>query len=166
MMILVAFVTLLLVAVVVALQVKALLLISEYLPCFPFRPLFKVSAGLIGVIAAHVASIVLFGTIIFLLAKTNPEKFGRLEGVGSQTIHDFIYFSFTTYTTVGYGDYIPVGPIRLISQIEALVGLVLIACSASYIFIIMQDYWKRHARRLRVTKSPSTPEKPRRKDAL
>lgn len=44
-MILVAFVTLLLVAVVVALQVKALLLISEYLPCFPFRPLFKVSAG-------------------------------------------------------------------------------------------------------------------------
>ncbi len=78
----------------------------------------KVSAGLIGVIAAHVASIVLFGTIIFLLAKTNPEKFGRLEGVGSQTIHNFIYFSFTTYTTVGYGDYIPVGPIRLISQID------------------------------------------------
>ena len=51
-MFLVAFITLLLVAVVVALQVKALLLISEYLPCFPFRPLFKVSAGLIGVIGA------------------------------------------------------------------------------------------------------------------
>ena len=165
-MIAVAFITILLVAGVVALQVKALLLISEYLPRFPFRPLFKVSAGLIGVIAAHVASIVLFGTAIFLLAKTNPEKFGRLEGLGSQTIHDFIYFSFTTYITVVYGDYIPVGPIRLISQIEALVGLVLIACSASYIFIIMQDYWKKHARRLRVAKPPTTPEKPRRKNAL
>ncbi len=45
-------------------------------------------------------------------------------------------------------------------------GLVLIACSASYIFIIMQDYWKRHARRLRATKSQTTSEKPRRKDAL
>lgn len=165
-MIAVAFITILLVAVVVALQVKALLLISEYLPRFPFRPLLKVSAGLIGVIAAHVASIVLFGTVIFFLAKANPEKFGRLEGLGSQTIHDFIYFSFTTYTTVGYGDYIPVGPIRLISQIEALVGLVLIACSASYIFIIMQDYWKKHARRLRAAKSPAIHEKPRRKNAL
>lgn len=165
-MIAVAFITILLVAVVVALQVKALLLISEYLPRFPFRPLLKVSAGLIGVIAAHVASIVLFGTVIFLLAKANPEKFGRLEGLGSQTIHDFIYFSFTTYTTVGYGDYIPVGPIRLISQIEALVGLVLIACSASYIFIIMQDYWKKHARGLRAAKSPAIHEKPRRKNAL
>ena len=61
----------------------------------------------------------------------------------------FIYFSFTTYTTVGYGDYVPVGPVRLLSQIEALVGLVLIACSASYIFIIMQDYWRTHARRIR-----------------
>lgn len=165
-MIAVAFITILLVAGVVALQVKALLLISEYLPRFPFRPLLKVSAGLIGVIAAHVASIVLFGTVIFLLAKTNPDKFGRLEGFGSQTIHDFIYFSFTTYTTVGYGDYIPVGPIRLISQIEALVGLVLIACSASYIFIIMQDYWKKHARRLRAAKPPVTHEKPHRKNGL
>lgn len=165
-MIPVAFITILLVAGVVAFQVKSLLLLSEYLPRFPFRPLLKVSAGLIGVIAAHVASIVLFGTAIFLLAKTNPEKFGRLEGDGSHAIHDFIYFSFTTYTTVGYGDYIPVGPIRLISQIEALVGLVLIACSASYIFMIMQDYWKKHARRLRAAKPPTNLEKPRRKNAL
>ena len=136
-MLAVAFITLLLVAGVVALQVKALLLLSEYLPRFPFRPLFRVSAGLIGVIAAHVAFIVLFGTIIFLLAKTNPKKFGWLEGLGNHTLHDSIYFSFATYITAGYGDYIPIGPIRLISPIEALVGLVLIACSASYIFIIM-----------------------------
>lgn len=80
-MLAIAFIPLLLVAGVVALQVKALLILSEYLPRFPFRPLFRVSAGLIGVIAAHVASIVLFGTIIFLLAKTNPGKFERLEGL-------------------------------------------------------------------------------------
>ena len=95
MMLAVAFITLLLVAGVVALQVKALLLLFKYLPRFPFRPLFRVSAGLIGVIAAHVASIVLFGTIIFLLAKTNPDKFGRLGGLGNYTLHDFIYFSFS-----------------------------------------------------------------------
>ena len=148
-MILVGFITLLLVGAVVALQVQALLLISDHLPKFPFQHLFKVSLGLIGVIVAHVISIVLFGVVIFGLAKTHPEL-GSLEGTGPKDLHDFIYFSFTTYTTVGYGDYVPVGPIRLISQIEALVGLVLIACSASYIFIIMQDYWRAHQRRARV----------------
>ena len=148
-MILVGIITLLLVAGVVALQVQSLLLISDHLPKFPFQHLFKVSLGLIGVIITHVVSIVLFGVVIFSLAHTHPERFGSLEGEGPKDLHDFIYFSFTTYTTVGYGDYIPVGPIRLISQIEALVGLVLIACSASYIFVIMQDYWRAHTRRVR-----------------
>ncbi len=149
-MVLVGFITLVLVAAVVALQVQALLLISDHLPKFPFKHLFKVSLGLIGVIVAHVISIILFGCVTFALAKTHPEL-GSLQGAGPKDLQDFIYFSFTTYTTVGYGDYVPVGPIRLISQIEALVGLVLIACSASYIFIIMQDYWRAHTRRARAS---------------
>lgn len=157
-MILVSIITLLLVTGVVALQVQSLLLISEHLPRFPFRHLFKVSFGLIGVILTHVVSIILFGIAIYGLTKSDPTRFGHLVGGEAQTLHDCIYFSFTTYTTVGYGDYIPVGPIRVISQIEALVGLVLIACSASYIFVIMQDYWKTHARRIRST----TSEKPKR----
>ena len=32
---------------------------------------------------------------------------------------DDIYFSFVTYTTVGYGDLVPVGPIRFIGAGEA-----------------------------------------------
>ena len=155
-MILVILITLVLVSGVVALQVQALLLISDHLPRFPFRHLFKVSFGLIGVIVTHVISIVLFGLVIYGLTTANPTRFGHLEGGEVQTVNDFIYFSFTTYTTVGYGDYIPVGPIRLISQIEALVGLVLIACSASYIFVIMQDYWKTHTRRIRAARGDKT----------
>ena len=104
-MILVSIITLVLVSGVVALQVQALLLISDHLPRFPFRHLFKVSLGLIGVIVTHVVSIILFGLVIYGLAKTNPTRFGHLEGDGAQTVSDFIYFSFTTYTTVGYGDY-------------------------------------------------------------
>ena len=86
----------------------------------------------------------------FGLTRWDSEHFGHLQGADPKTLHDYIYFSFTTYTTVGYGDYVPVGPIRLLTQIEALVGLVLIACSASYIFIIMQDYWRANTRRMRV----------------
>ena len=152
-MIIVGLITFFLVTAVVALQVQALLLISDHLPRFPFRHLFKVSLGLIGVIVTHVVSIMVFGLAMYGLTHVDPESFGHLESEGGQEFHDFIYFSFTTYTTVGYGDYIPVGPIRLISQIEALVGLVLIACSASYIFIIMQDYWRTHTRRMRAAES-------------
>ncbi len=152
-MIIVGVLTFLLVTAVVALQVQALLLISDHLPRFPFRHLFKVSLGLIGVIVTHVVSIMVFGFAMYCLNHVNSERFGHLESTGGQEIHDFVYFSFTTYTTVGYGDYIPVGPIRIISQIEALVGLVLIACSASYIFIIMQDYWRTHTRRMRAAES-------------
>lgn len=148
-MILVGFITLLVVSSVVAIQVQALLLISDHLPRFPFRHLFKVSFGLIGVILVHVISIVIFGAVIYTLTHVESGRFGHLQGAEPQSLHDFIYFSFTTYTTVGYGDYVPIGPIRLLSQIEALVGLVLIACSASYIFIIMQDYWRTHTRRIR-----------------
>jgi hypothetical protein len=107
-MILVSLITLVLVSGVVALQVQALLLISDHLPRFPFRHLFKVSLGLIGVIVTHVVSIILFGLVIYGLAKANPTRFGHLESDGTKTVNDFIYFSFTTYTTVGYGDYIPV----------------------------------------------------------
>lgn len=148
-MLVVGLITLLVVSVVVALQVLALLLISDHLPRFPFRHLFKVTLGLIGVISAHVISIVIFGCVTYALTHVDKQRFGRLESEDAGTMNDYIYFSFTTYTTVGYGDYIPKGPIRLLSQIEALVGLVLIACSASYIFIIMQDYWRTHTRVLR-----------------
>lgn len=36
---------------------------------------------------------------------------------------DLIYFSFTTLTTVGYGDIVPVDPVaRSLSNIEAILG--------------------------------------------
>lgn len=174
-MIVVGLITLFLVAGIVALHVQSLLLISDHLPRFPFRHLFKVSLGLIGVIATHVFSIILFGGTMWGLNQIDGNPFGEVisesgEG-GAQSLHDFIYFSFTTYTTVGYGDYFPVGPLRLISQIEALMGLVLIACSASYVFVIMQDYWKTHTRRPKFKPRfkgrgrGAISGKPRRKDA-
>lgn len=45
------------------------------------------------------------------------------------------------YTTVGFGDLIPIGPIRLMAGVEALTGLVMITWSASYTFLEMQRDW-------------------------
>jgi hypothetical protein len=55
---------------------------------------------------------------------------------------DFVYFSAMTYTTVGFGDAVPIGPIRFLAGMEGLTGLAMITWSASYTFIEMQRDWR------------------------
>jgi hypothetical protein len=69
------------------------------------------------------------------------EGFGYLEGRYVITLPDCIYFSFTTYTTLGYGDIEPFGGIRYLAGFESLSGLLLITWTASFLFIEMQRYW-------------------------
>ncbi len=55
-----------------------------------------------------------------------------------------VYFSFATYTTVGYGDVTPAGEMRILAQVEALTGLLLVGCSASLVFTFLQDFLSQH----------------------
>ena len=54
---------------------------------------------------------------------------------------DSFYFSVVAVTTVGFGDVYPVGPIRFMTGMEALTGLVMITWSASFTFLEMQRDW-------------------------
>jgi hypothetical protein len=55
------------------------------------------------------------------------------EVIGTITTHnehealtdlwDYIYFSVVTFTTLGYGDYIPIGYARIVASIQSLLGL-------------------------------------------
>lgn len=54
-----------------------------------------------------------------------------------------VAFLVTLLTTVGYGDMIPLGPIRFLYGTQALVGFVLITWSASFAFIEMQRNWNK-----------------------
>lgn len=75
---------------------------------------------------------------------------GAVMQVGSPHrlgFEDLVYFSTITYTSVGFGDVVPLGGLRLISGIEALNGLLMIGWSASFTFISMQELWPQHARR-------------------
>jgi hypothetical protein len=56
---------------------------------------------------------------------------------------DIVYFSAISFTTVGFGDLIPVGLVRFMAGTEALTGFVLITWSASFTFLEMQRYWGR-----------------------
>ena len=63
---------------------------------------------------------------------------GRVEGWSKL---DAIYHAFINATTVGYGDIEPLGDVRFLAGLEALLGLVLITWTASFLFIEMQKFW-------------------------
>lgn len=92
------------------------------------------------VLLTHVAEIWLFGFGYYFLARY--QGLGGLAGLPTTSLPDFVYFSAMTYTTVGFGDVVPLGAIRFMAGMEGLTGLVMIAWSASFTYIEMQRDWR------------------------
>lgn len=94
----------------------------------------------LGLFVAHVIEIWLYGVVAWTLVQFD----GAGAVIGQQdviTVLDHVYFSAVSYTTLGYGEVYPVGPIRFIFGTEALTGFMLITWSASITFLQMQRFW-------------------------
>ncbi|GAA4869783.1 potassium channel family protein [Luteimonas vadosa] len=90
--------------------------------------------------ALHVAEIWLFGLAYWMLvAKLG---LGGISGSTDTGLLEAVYLSATTYSTVGFGDVAPTGPIRFLAGTEALVGLMMITWSASYTYLEMSRRWR------------------------
>ena len=68
-------------------------------------------------------------------------RLGSIDGVVEGGVLDVVYFSITTYTTLGVEDLHARGPLRLIAGVESLNGLVLIGWSASFTYLAMERSW-------------------------
>ena len=66
---------------------------------------------------------------------------GSLAGPAGFSLINCLYFSAETYTSLGFGDLTPVGPVRLLAGVEALNGLLLIGWSASFLYLAMERFW-------------------------
>jgi hypothetical protein len=102
---------------------------------------FKVLVGAGVIFMAHIVEIWVFA-FGYLLA-LQLEGMGGLTGTVSNhgALLDAVYLSFVTYTTVGYGDVVAHGYLRYLTGVEALLGLLPITWSASFLFLEMQKYW-------------------------
>jgi hypothetical protein len=91
---------------------------------------------------AHVVEIWLFGLGYYFSAQLDGigNLFGKTANHG--VVLDYVYLSFVTYTTLGYGDLVASGYLRYLTGVEALVGLILITWSASFLFLEMGKYWR------------------------
>jgi len=105
------------------------------------HPRRKVLYGIFGVVTLHIVEIWIFGFAVWVaLMFANT---GSVFGSTPTTLLDAVYLSAVTFTTVGYGDVAPVGPIRFIGGTTALTGFVLLAWSASFTYLEMERYWRR-----------------------
>ena len=90
-------------------------------------------------VTAHIVEIWVFGIAFYWMNKA--QGWGHLEGNYSGSLMDSVYFSFTSYTTLGFGDVVPHGDLRFLAGLEALTGLVLITWAASFLYLKMAHYW-------------------------
>ncbi|MES2974356.1 MAG: potassium channel family protein [Pseudomonadota bacterium] len=100
----------------------------------------KLVVVILGAFVAHVLEMALYGAVLYgLIAGLG---IGSLTGSAGFSFATCMYFSAETYTSLGFGDVAPAGPIRLLAGVEALNGLLLIGWSASFTYIAMEKFWK------------------------
>lgn len=128
------------VGICVAIHYEFLYRCSSWMPDLKAKGRYRILVGVFVALTAHVAEIWVFALGYYYAIKM--EGLGELIGNFSGTLLDCVYFSFTSYTTLGFGDIEPIGHIRFLTGFESLTGLVLITWSASFLFLEMQRHWK------------------------
>ena len=118
---------------------EMLRLLSAYVPQIRIRPRARLLAVLFGTFFGHLLEISFYALAYYSL----KDRFdlGNFGGEFIDSFSSYLYFSAETYTTIGLGDIYPLGPLRLITGIEALNGLLLIGWSASFTYLAMEKFW-------------------------
>ena len=115
--------------------------ITTHIPKMNIKHRFRIVFGVFGALFAHTIEILLFSVAYFYLPYL--EGWGNISGEFNGSFLDCVYFSYTTFTTLGVGDIQPHGLIRHLVGLESLTGLLLITWTASFLYFEMQRYWDR-----------------------
>lgn len=122
---------------------EVLRLLTASLPTLRVRPRGQLIVVIIGAFGAHFLEILLYGAAYYVVA--TYFDIGGMGAPGSLPFTRCLYFSSETYTTLGYGDVLPHGDLRLLAGLEALNGMLLIGWTASFTYLSMERFWGRGA---------------------
>lgn len=131
----------LIIALAVLIHYEFLYRISTAIPKMKIKHRLRIVFGVFGALIAHSIEIWIFSIAYYLLPQV--QYWGYLKGNFDGSLMDCVYFSYTTYTTLGFGDIEPHGHIRHLVGLESLTGLLLITWTASFLYYEMQRYWGR-----------------------
>jgi hypothetical protein len=138
-MLLVALVAVLLLVLSTVIHYEVLRGMSFALPRLGMPGRTKLVLVILGAFFAHSLQMVLYAISFYLLA--GHMDLGSLGSADYPSITTCLYFSAETYTSLGYGDVVPSGPVRMLAGVETLNGLLLIGWTASYTYISMERFW-------------------------
>ncbi len=134
-----ALVNSIIVALSVLIHYEFLYRATNLIPKMNIKHRFRIVSVVFIALIAHVVEIWLFALGYFYMNKS--ESWGQITGNFDGSLLDSVYFSFTNFTTLGFGDIEPFGAIRFLVGMESLVGFVLITWTASFLYYEMQRYW-------------------------
>lgn len=117
---------------------EALRLLGRLLPRLRMASRARLGVVIVGAFMAHMVQIALFALGAWALARAGV---GTLGDTARPSLDMALYFSAETFTSLGYGDVVPHGPLRLLAGVEALTGLLMIGWSASFTYVSMARFW-------------------------
>jgi len=133
--------TMTVISLIIGLHYEVLRACIRLLPVIAHKRRQRVIFLILIIMLTHAVEIWFFGIAYLILMQW--DAFGSIGGtVEIRSIIDYVYYSAMVYTTVGFGDLLPYGPIRFMTGMEALTGLVMITWSASFTFLEMQRDWR------------------------
>jgi hypothetical protein len=118
---------------------EVLALLSAKLPDVAIPSRLKLVVVVLSAFVAHAAEIALYALATW--ACVHWFDIGGLTGTSGASLEACLYFSAETYTSLGFGDIVPHGPLRLLAGVETLNGLLLIGWSASFTYLSMERFW-------------------------
>ena len=118
---------------VIALHEGALQAMEKY-----YRALRLELLGVMLVLAAlHIIEIAIFAGGMYVAIEWL--SLGTVEGCTVKTVIDHWYVAATNFTSLGYGECIATGDLRIVFTLQGLVGLLLIGWSSAFAF-----WWMEH----------------------
>jgi hypothetical protein len=130
----------LLIAITTVIHYEVLGILNTGLSALTIPSRTKLLVVIFSAFIAHALEMAMYGLALFMLVRYMGV--GKLDGPAGFSLISCLYFSAETFTSLGFGDITPVGPIRLLAGAEALNGLLLIGWSASYTYIAMERFWR------------------------
>jgi hypothetical protein len=97
----------------------------------------RVAVAIVLAVAAHLFEVLLFAVGWWWCSVGGEAALTLAE----PSFGDLVYFSGVVYTSLGFGDVVPVGDGRGLAIAEAVTGLVLIAWTASFTYFEMLTNW-------------------------
>lgn len=120
------------------------------LPRLHISPRLRVLLIIIPIFAAHIIGIWIYAGVYFCIE--NFTGFGQLTGaiapanLSYESFIERLYFSASTYASLGLGDITPIKDLRMLASAEVLNGLVMIGWTISFTYLAMEKFWLTHQR--------------------